>query len=161
FQGSAGSAVVLAESAAIFTDGRYTLQLREQVSADDWQYVAVPASNVARWLGEHAPAGGRIGYDPWLHTSAWVADARAKGATVETVNPANEDFAGSNARKMPLHIVRNATDDMIVMQEELFGPILPVRRYTNIDSAIAEVNRRDRPLGLYYYGPDESERRTV
>ncbi|RUN77597.1 coniferyl aldehyde dehydrogenase [Sphingomonas sp. TF3] len=91
----------------------------------------------------------------------WVADARAKGATVETVNPANEDFAGSNARKMPLHIVRNATDDMIVMQEELFGPILPVRRYTGIDSAIAEVNRRDRPLGLYYFGPDESERRTV
>ena len=45
----------------------------------------------------------------------WVADARAKGATVETVNPAGEDFAGSNARKMPLHIVRNATDDMIVM----------------------------------------------
>lgn len=91
----------------------------------------------------------------------WVADARAKGATVETVNPAGEDFAGSNARKMPLHIVRNATDDMIVMQEELFGPILPVRRYTGIDSAIAEVNRRDRPLGLYYFGPDESERRTV
>lgn len=91
----------------------------------------------------------------------WVADARAKGATVETVNPANEDFAGSNARKMPLHIVRNATDDMIVMQEELFGPILPVRRYTGIDSAIAEVNRRDRPLGLYYFGPDEAERRTV
>ncbi|MFA6122871.1 coniferyl aldehyde dehydrogenase [Sphingomonas sp.] len=91
----------------------------------------------------------------------WVADARAKGATVETVNPANEDFAGSNARKMPLHIVRNATDDMIVMQEELFGPILPVRRYTGIDSAIAEVNRRDRPLGLYYFGPDETERRRV
>ncbi len=91
----------------------------------------------------------------------WVADARAKGATVETVNPGNEDFAGSNARKMPLHIVRNATDDMIVMQEELFGPILPVRRYTGIDSAIAEVNRRDRPLGLYYFGPDETERRRV
>ncbi|MBP2276569.1 MULTISPECIES: coniferyl aldehyde dehydrogenase [Sphingomonas] len=91
----------------------------------------------------------------------WVADARAKGATVETVNPAGEDFAGSNARKMPLHIVRNATDDMIVMQEELFGPILPVRRYTGIDSAIAEVNRRDRPLGLYYFGPDETERRRV
>jgi len=43
----------------------------------------------------------------------WVADARAKGATVEVVNPGSEDFAGSNARKMPLHIVRNATDDMI------------------------------------------------
>jgi coniferyl-aldehyde dehydrogenase len=91
----------------------------------------------------------------------WVADARAKGATVETVNPAGEDFAGSNSRKMPLHIVRNATDDMIVMQEEIFGPILPVRRYTGIDAAIAEVNRRDRPLGLYYFGPDADERRRV
>lgn len=92
----------------------------------------------------------------------WVDDARAKGATVEVVNPGGEDFAGSNARKMPLHIVRNATDDMIVMQEEIFGPILPVRSYAGgIDSAIAEVNRRDRPLGLYYFGPDEDERRRV
>lgn len=91
----------------------------------------------------------------------WVADARAKGATVEVVNPGGEDFAGSNARKMPLHIVRNATDDMIVMQEELFGPILPVRSYRAIDDAIGEVNRRDRPLGLYYFGPDAAERRHV
>ena len=91
----------------------------------------------------------------------WVADARAKGATVEVVNPAGEDFAGSNARKMPLHIVRDATDDMIVMQEEIFGPVLPVRRYSGIDAAIAEVNRRDRPLGLYYFGPDSAERRQV
>ncbi|WP_010186165.1 coniferyl aldehyde dehydrogenase [Sphingomonas sp. PAMC 26605] len=91
----------------------------------------------------------------------WVADARAKGATVETVNPAGEDFAGSNSRKMPLHIVRNATDDMIVMQEEIFGPVLPVRRYSGIDAAIGEVNRRDRPLGLYYFGPDAEERRRV
>jgi len=92
----------------------------------------------------------------------WVDDARAKGATVEVVNPGGEDFAGSNARKMPLHIVRGATDDMIVMQEEIFGPILPVRSYTGgIDSAIDEVNRRDRPLGLYYFGPDEGERRRV
>ena len=92
----------------------------------------------------------------------WVDDARAKGATVEVVNPGGEDFAGSNARKMPLHIVRNATDDMIVMQEEIFGPILPVRSYAGgIDTAIAEVNRGDRPLGLYYFGPDEAERRRV
>ncbi|MET3827310.1 coniferyl-aldehyde dehydrogenase [Sphingomonas sp. PvP055] len=92
----------------------------------------------------------------------WVDDARAKGATVEVVNPGGEDFAGSNARKMPLHIVRNATDYMIVMQEEIFGPILPVRSYAGgIDSAIDEVNRRDRPLGLYYFGPDEGERRRV
>lgn len=76
FQGSAGSAVVLSSEAAIFTDGRYTLQVRQQVSADDWQYVPVPQVSMAAWLGEHAPDGGRIGYDPWLHTRAWVEEAR-------------------------------------------------------------------------------------
>ncbi|SDA26101.1 aminopeptidase P family protein [Sphingomonas sp. NFR15] len=90
FQGSAGTAVVLPQEAAIFTDGRYTLQVREQVSAEDWQFVGVPATSVAEWLGTHAAEGGRIGYDPWLHTSAWVAEAgRAlaeRGATLVPVD---------------------------------------------------------------------------
>ena len=47
------------------------------------------------------------------------------------------------------------------MQEEIFGPILPVRRYAGIEDAIARVNRRDRPLGLYYFGDDKDERRQV
>ena len=75
FQGSAGSAVILPEEAAIFVDGRYTLQVREQVDATHWQYESVPQTSVAAWLGAHAPEGGRIGYDPWLHTRAWVKAA--------------------------------------------------------------------------------------
>lgn len=93
--------------------------------------------------------------------AAAIDDARAKGAEVIAVNPANEDFAASNARKLPLHIIRNPTDEMTVMQEEIFGPVLPVRTYDGIDGAIAEVNRRDRPLALYYFGSDEAERRHV
>lgn len=76
FQGSAGTAVVLPQEAAIFTDGRYTLQVRQQVSGNDWEYVGVPATSIADWLAAHAPEGGRIGYDPWLHTRAWVEEAR-------------------------------------------------------------------------------------
>ncbi|GAA0674247.1 coniferyl-aldehyde dehydrogenase [Sphingomonas insulae] len=95
----------------------------------------------------------------------WLDDARAKGARVETVNPANEDFAASNSRKMPLHIVTDVTDDMVLMQEEIFGPILPVVRYDAIDDAIddaiARVNRGPRPLGLYHFGRNAAERRTV
>ncbi len=90
FQGSAGTAVVLSEEAAIFTDGRYTLQVREQVSADDWQFVDVPQSSVAAWLAEHAKDGARIGYDPWLHTRAWLTEAKAalaeKGAVLVPVD---------------------------------------------------------------------------
>jgi len=75
FQGSAGTAVVLPREAAIFTDGRYTLQVREQVDGKDWQFVGVPETKVSDWLAAHAPNGARIGYDPWLHTRQWVAEA--------------------------------------------------------------------------------------
>ena len=77
FQGSAGAAVVLPEEAAIFTDGRYTLQVRAQVDGQDWSYESVPETSIADWLKDHAPQGGRIGYDPWLHTRDWVTKARA------------------------------------------------------------------------------------
>jgi len=93
--------------------------------------------------------------------TGWIEDARAKGAEVIAVNPANEDLGSSNARKLPLHIIRNPTDDMTVMQEEIFGPILPVRRFGKLEDAIGEVNRRDRPLALYYFGKDADEKRTV
>lgn len=75
FGGSAGTAVVLADRAAIFTDGRYTIQVREQVDGAHWAYEPVPQTSPAAWLAKHAPEGGRIGYDPWLHTGIWVADA--------------------------------------------------------------------------------------
>lgn len=91
----------------------------------------------------------------------WIEDARAKGATIETVNPAGEDFASTNSRKMPLTIVRDVTDDMTLMQEEIFGPVLPVRRYDGIAEAIDTVNRRDRPLAVYYFGEDAAEKRQV
>ncbi|MFL6747618.1 MAG: aminopeptidase P family N-terminal domain-containing protein, partial [Sphingomicrobium sp.] len=69
FQGSAGTAAVLPEDAAIFVDGRYTIQVRQQVSPTEWKYESVPETSVAQWLKEHAPNGARIGYDPWLHTA--------------------------------------------------------------------------------------------
>ncbi|WP_066483521.1 MULTISPECIES: aminopeptidase P family protein [unclassified Sphingomonas] len=103
FQGSAGAAVVLPAEAAIFTDGRYTLQVREQVDPASWSYVSVPATSIAQWLGEHAPQGGRIGYDPWLHTRAWVDEARRaladKGAELVAVdrNPVDAIWDGRPA----------------------------------------------------------------
>ena len=112
FQGSAGSAVVLPEEAAIFVDGRYTLQVREQVDAAHWQYESVPQTSVAAWLGEHAPAGGRIGYDPWLHTRAWVkaasealAERGAELVAVDT-NPVDSvwpDRPAPSAAKLAVH----------------------------------------------------------
>ena len=78
FQGSAGTAVVLADKAAIFTDGRYTLQVREQVDAADWAFVQVPETAVTDWLVANAGQGAVIGYDPWLHGEAWVESTQAR-----------------------------------------------------------------------------------
>lgn len=92
---------------------------------------------------------------------AHIADARALGAEVIVVDPAGEDFASSNRRKMPLHIIRNVRDEMTVMQEEIFGPLLPIKTVTNTADAIDYVNAHDRPLGLYYFGKDADEERRV
>lgn len=91
----------------------------------------------------------------------YLADAKAKGAELIEVNPGGEDFSSSNGHKMPLTIVRNVNDDMKVMQEEIFGPILPVMTYDTIDTAIDYVNAHDRPLGLYYFGQDKAEAEKV
>lgn len=91
----------------------------------------------------------------------YLADARDKGAELIEVNPAGEDFSSSNGNKMPLTIVRNVTSDMKVMQEEIFGPILPVMTYASIDEAVDYVNANDRPLGLYYFGTDKVEEEKV
>jgi Xaa-Pro aminopeptidase len=96
FEGSAGSAVVLPAEAAIFVDGRYTLQVRQQVSATEWSYQSVPETSTTQWLEEHAPEGARIGYDPWLHTRDWVKKAKealaSRGAELVPVdrNPIDE-----------------------------------------------------------------------
>ena len=99
FEGSAGSAVVLPEEAAVFVDGRYTLQVRSQVDANHWSYQSIPETSIADWLKEHAPDGARIGYDPWLHSRDWVTRAtealKAKGATLVPVkrNPIDAVWA--------------------------------------------------------------------
>jgi Xaa-Pro aminopeptidase len=77
FAGSAGSAVVLKEKAAIFVDGRYTIQVREQVDGRLYEYRSVPQDSIAQWLIGNAVQGARIGFDPWLHTARWVDATQA------------------------------------------------------------------------------------
>jgi coniferyl-aldehyde dehydrogenase len=91
----------------------------------------------------------------------YVDDARAKGAEIVEINPAGEDFSQQEHRKIPPTLILNPTDEMKVMQEEIFGPVLPVLTYKNVDEAIAYVNAHDRPLGLYYFGADADEEAKV
>lgn len=111
FAGSAGSALVMADRAIMFTDGRYTIQVREQVDPDHWEYEAVPATSIAKWLKANAAKGTRIGYDAWLHDRGFAkalhAELEAKGGSLVEVegNPIDavwEDRpAPSPAKAMP------------------------------------------------------------
>lgn len=83
----------------------------------------------------------------------YLTDAEEKGAEIIQINPKGEDFG--NTRKMPLTMVLGATDDMLVMQEEIFGPILPVIPYDTMEDAVTYVHERPRPLALYYFDWDK------
>ncbi len=78
FGGSAGSAAVLAHKAAMFVDGRYTLQVRQQVSGELYEYKSVPEDNIGDWLAENVEEGAKIGFDPWIHTRGWARGVAEK-----------------------------------------------------------------------------------
>jgi len=84
---------------------------------------------------------------------SYIKDAREKGATVVELNPSAEDFDPAS-RKIPLTLVLNPNEEMTVMQEEIFGPILPVMTYDKVGDAIEYVNLHPRPLALYVYSED-------
>jgi len=90
----------------------------------------------------------------------YLEDARSKGAELVEINPANEDMK-EGTRKIPLTLVLKTTPDMKVMQDEIFGPILPVISYSGLDEAIHYINERPRPLALYFFGYDKTQQQHV
>jgi coniferyl-aldehyde dehydrogenase len=89
-----------------------------------------------------------------------IEDARAKGARVVDVGVRPEE-AQRRPHTLAPSLIVGATDGMAIMQQEIFGPALPVLPYRDIDSAIAYINARPRPLALYYFGADSADRRKV
>jgi coniferyl-aldehyde dehydrogenase len=89
-----------------------------------------------------------------------LKDARSNGARVVECGPKPSD-ANSRPHTLAPTIVLGATDEMRIMQEEIFGPVLPILAYRQIDEAIAYINVRPRPLALYYFGDNSKDRRKV
>lgn len=95
---------------------------------------------------------------------ALVDEALAQGAKAQwpTFSATSGDAAHGHARKFPPTLLLDVRPDMRVMQEEIFGPVLPIVTYSgDVDEAIAFVNERDRPLALYWYGTDTDHRDRV
>jgi coniferyl-aldehyde dehydrogenase len=85
---------------------------------------------------------------------SYIKDARDRGGKILELNTGKEEF-DMNARRMVPMIILHPKDDMLVMQEEIFGPILPIRTYDKLDDAIDYVNDHPRPLALYYFDGDQ------
>jgi coniferyl-aldehyde dehydrogenase len=167
-----GKSADLATAAARIMNGK-TLNAGQICLAPD--YVLTPKESLDSFVGEATGAVRRM--FPTLKDNAdytaiiaqrhydrimgHIEDARAKGARVVEIKPEGEDLTQQEHRKIAPTLIIDPTDDMTVMQEEIFGPVLPVKTYQGIDDAIAYVNAHDRPLGLYYFGDDAVEREKV
>jgi coniferyl-aldehyde dehydrogenase len=93
--------------------------------------------------------------------NSYIEEAKAKGAKVVEINPADEDFRQQPNYKIPPTLVINPDDDLQVMQDEIFGPVLPVKGYSELTETLDYVNHKPRPLGLYYFGNDDAEESKV
>jgi len=91
----------------------------------------------------------------------YVEEAKQQGATVVEVNPANEDFRQQPHHKMAPTLIINPDEKLQVMQDEIFGPVMPVKSYQDVQETIDYVNDHARPLGLYYFGQDNQEEQQV
>ena len=93
--------------------------------------------------------------------TSYVEEARQRGAEVVEINPAGEDFRQQPNHKIPPTLILDPSEDMAVMQDEIFGPVMPVKSYDQVNDAVNYINHKDRPLGLYYFGDDQEEEARV
>jgi len=95
----------------------------------------------------------------YLRLQGYLQDAEAKGARLLPINPANEDLSAT--RILPPTLVLDVNDDMKLMQDEIFGPLLPIVPYDDLNAALDYIADRPRPLALYYFGYDKAEQQRM
>lgn len=91
---------------------------------------------------------------------ALLEDARKAGTRIEEINPANESLNPASNR-MPFYLLIKPNQETKIQQEEIFGPLLIVQTYTDIQDVIDYINQRPRPLALYYFGHNKKEQHRV
>jgi coniferyl-aldehyde dehydrogenase len=105
-------------------------------------------------LGDNVDYTSVVSDKHYARLQGYVKDAEDKGAKVIKIDPAKEDLS-PETRKMHPTLVVGAKDEMTVLQDEIFGPVLPIVEYESLDGAIDYVNDRPRPLALYYFDHDD------
>lgn len=94
--------------------------------------------------------------------TGYLEEAESRGQQIIAINPGNEDFSAQDGTlKIPPTLLPEAADDLSVMEEEIFGPLLPIRTYKNFEDTIAYINSKPRPLAAYYFGEDKEEEQAM
>ncbi|MAT92599.1 MAG: coniferyl aldehyde dehydrogenase [Halioglobus sp.] len=94
----------------------------------------------------------------YMRLNGYLMEANERGQQVIPINPANEDFnQQAGTYKIPPTLIPEPADDLKLMEEELFGPLLPIRTYKAFDDCIDYINSKPRPLAAYYFGEDAAE----
>ncbi len=124
------------------------------------EHLQSQASKAYPNLGENPHYTSIISNQHFSRLNEMIEEAREKGAEVITINPAGEDFPMEN-RKIPPTLILLPDPSLKVMQEEIFGPILPVLSYEKLEDAIDFVKQREHPLGLYIFTESSQEREKV
>ena len=92
---------------------------------------------------------------------SYIDEARDKGVRVVPLCPQGEEFSSPEEHKIALHLVIDPDDSLACMQDEIFGAVMNIKTYSEIEDAIDFVNERERPLALYYFGNDKLEQAKV
>ena len=127
-------------------------ELEEQLIAR----VVQEAQSMYPNITENEDYAGVINERHFARLQNYIDDAVAKGAKL-TIVGADKTRASEDNRRMPLHILQNVNEDMLVMHEEIFGPILPVMTYSNVAEVPDMIAPRRNPLAMYYFGKDKRE----
>ena len=127
-------------------------ELEEQLIAR----VVQEAQSMYPNITENEDYAGVINERHFARLQNYIDDAVAKGAEL-TIVGADKTRASEDNRRMPLHILQNVNEDMLVMHEEIFGPILPVMTYSDVAEVPDMIEPRRNPLAMYYFGKDKSE----
>jgi coniferyl-aldehyde dehydrogenase len=167
-----GRSADLKTAAARIMNGK-TLNAGQICLAPD--YVLVPREKMAAFVDEARAATAAmfptikdnpdytavINQRHFDRLSGYVTEARAAGVTVVEFKPDSEDLTQQEHRKIAPTLILDPGDDLKVMREEIFGPVLPVKGYDDVYEAVGYINDHARPLGLYYFGEDAAERETI
>ena len=93
----------------------------------------------------------------WERLKGYIDDLEKRGTRVEVFNPANESFDSPQKHKLPFLLPIEPDDESLIMQDEIFGPMLSIKTYHSLDQVIEFINNKPRPLALYYFGKDKGE----